>query len=104
MLLHAGDITYRGDKEETDDFLKWFSRQNYRYKIFIAGNHDFFFEKAKPEVLKKLIPENVIYLKDSGVSVEGIKIWGSPVTPWFFNWAFNEHRGEEIRRHWDLIP
>jgi Icc-related predicted phosphoesterase len=36
--------------------------------------------------------------------LNGIKIWGSPVTPWFFNWAFNRHRGDPIKKHWDLIP
>ena len=51
-----------------------------------------------------MIPESVIYLNDSGVTIEGINIWGSPVTPWFYNWAFNRHRGEEILKHWELIP
>ena len=46
---------------------------------------------------------NITYLNDSGVTIEGIKFWGSPVTPWFHNWAFNRV-GEEITKHWDLIP
>jgi len=29
---------------------------------------------------------------------------GSPITPWFNNWAFNRERGAEIKLHWDLIP
>lgn len=28
----------------------------------------------------------------------------SPITPYFFNWAFNRHRGAAIKPHWDLIP
>ncbi|WP_226987416.1 metallophosphoesterase family protein [Parachlamydia acanthamoebae] len=43
-------------------------------------------------------------MNDSGVEIHGIKIWGSPITPWFENWAFNRHRGDEIKAHWDLIP
>jgi Icc-related predicted phosphoesterase len=104
VLLHAGDITYRGKKEEVVDFLNWFKKQNFRHKIFIAGNHDFYFEKAKAEELEQLIPKEIIYLNDSGTEIDGIKIWGSPITPWFYRWAFNRHRGEEIRKHWDLIP
>jgi Icc-related predicted phosphoesterase len=104
VLLHAGDISYHGKKEEVIDFLQWFARQKFEYKIFIAGNHDFYLEHAKQEDLLKLIPEGVTYLKDSGINIGEIKVWGSPVTPWFYNWAFNRHRGEAIRKHWDQIP
>lgn len=104
LLIHAGDVSGRGHETEIRDFLEWFSNQDYRYKIFIAGNHDFFFEKAEKEYIKKIIPGNVIYLNDSGCDVDGIKIWGSPVQPWFYDWAFNRQRGGEIKKHWDLIP
>lgn len=104
MILHAGDISKRGEEHEILAFLDWFKNLDYRYKIFIAGNHDFYFERTSPEKIKEIIPENVIYLCDSGVTIEGIHIWGSPVTPTFFDWAFNRDRGEAISRHWDLIP
>ena len=104
VLLHAGDISYKGKKSEVVDFLEWFKKQDFKHKIFIAGNHDFFFEKEKPQEIKKLIPDNIIYLKDECVMVESIKIWGSPFTPWFFNWAFNERRGALLARHWQKIP
>jgi len=104
VLLHAGDVSYKGRKEDVIDFLDWFSKQKFQYKIFIAGNHDFFFERADEKEIKETIPSNIIYLNDSGIEIDGIKIWGSPVTPWFFNWAFNRKRGEEIRRHWEVIP
>jgi Icc-related predicted phosphoesterase len=104
LLIHAGDISSRGREAEVKNFLDWFSEQQYKYKIFIAGNHDFYFEKEKKEIIKNAIPENVIYLNDSGCELEGIKIWGSPVQPWFYDWAFNRSRGEAIKKHWDLIP
>jgi Icc-related predicted phosphoesterase len=44
------------------------------------------------------------YLCDSGTEFEGLKIWGSPWTPVFFNWHFMKKRGEEIKKQWDLIP
>lgn len=104
VLLHAGDITYKGKKDETDDFLNWFAKLPFKHKIFIAGNHDFYLEKEKFANIQSIIPEGVIYLNDSEVVIDGIKIWGSPVTPWFFNWAFNRKRGKEIKKHWDKIP
>jgi Icc-related predicted phosphoesterase len=102
MLIHAGDITSRGSFSEVEDFLDWFSQTCFKHKVFIPGNHDFFFENAADA--SSVIPEGITYLNDSGVEIEGINIWGSPVTPWFYDWAFNRQRGAEIRRHWDLIP
>ena len=104
MLIHAGDISGRGSLAAVKHFLQWFSSQDYKYKIFIAGNHDFLFERETDEFIQSLIPEDVIYLNDSGVEIEGIHIWGSPVQPWFHNWAFNRIRGKDIQKHWDLIP
>lgn len=104
VLLHAGDVSSRGLKSEIQRFLDWFSSLDYTYKIFIAGNHDFFFEEASKAEIDAMIPDNLIYLNDSGVEIEGIKIWGSPIQPWFHDWAFNRKRGPEIQKHWDLIP
>lgn len=103
-LVHAGDITSKGERMEVVDFLQWFARLNYTYKIFIAGNHDFFLEKVKAADLEPMIPRDVIYLNDSGVVLGNIQVWGSPVTPWFYNWAFNRYRGNAIKKHWNLIP
>ena len=36
--------------------------------------------------------------------MEGFKIYGSPITPTFYNWAFMCDRGEQIKRYWDMIP
>jgi predicted phosphodiesterase len=104
VLLHAGDIGYRSSREEVVDFLDWFGKQPFAYKIFIAGNHDFFFEKEKSPVIQRLIPEGVYYLKDEALTIDGVKIWGSPYTPWFYRWAFNKKRGAPLARHWDNIP
>jgi Icc-related predicted phosphoesterase len=104
VLIHAGDVSTRGIEWEIKDFLMWMEGQDYQYKILIAGNHDFYFERESDSNVREIIPESIIYLNDSGVTIEGCSIWGSPITPWFFNWAFNRHRGEPIKRHWDLIP
>lgn len=104
ILIHAGDISYRGKRSEVTDFLHWFGQLAFPHKIFIAGNHDFFFEKSTSFTIQELLPQGVTYLNDSGVEVEGVKVWGSPVTPWFYNWAFNRKRGAPISKHWQLIP
>lgn len=104
VILHAGDVSSRGHKAEVQHFLDWFAGLDYRYKIFIAGNHDFFFETATQAEIEAMIPDDLIYLNDSGVEIEGVKIWGSPIQPWFYDWAFNRRRGPDIQKHWALIP
>lgn len=104
IIIHAGDVSKRGEESEIHDFLNWFKDLDYKHKIFIAGNHDFFFERTSQSKIENLIPKNITYLCDSGIRIGNIKIWGSPITPWFFNWAFNRHRGDSISRHWELIP
>lgn len=104
ILLCAGDLTYRGNIPEVKEMLTYLSEQDYAHIIFIAGNHDFLFER-EPLMAKELIEEfpNLTYLEDSMVEVEGLKIWGSPYTPWFHNWAFNLFE-PELAKQWQQIP
>jgi Icc-related predicted phosphoesterase len=105
IIVHAGDISYRGRKWEVEEFTEWYSGLPFKHKIMIAGNHDFLFEdspEAAKDILDRIGP-GIIYLNDSGVELEGLKFWGSPVTPWFHDWAFNRVE-EKINEHWDLIP
>lgn len=104
ILIHAGDISYRGTIQEIYPFLEWFAAQPYKHLVLVPGNHDWGFEKAFGVFADECKRKNITLLSDSGIEVEGVKIWGSPIQPEFCNWAFNRQRGEEIRRHWDLIP
>ena len=101
MIIHAGDVSSRGRFQETQDFIDWFASLPYGHKVFIAGNHDFIFEKENNLV----IPESIYYLKDSSVIIEGIKIYGSPWQPWFYNWAFNLPRNSAaLMSKWEAVP
>lgn len=107
ILIHCGDVSSRGYREEIKQFLNWFELQdNYEHKVFIAGNHDFFFQD-NPLQSKELLSEypNIIYLQDNMVEIDQIKIYGSPWQPEFYNWAFNLPRnGEKLLEKWKLIP
>lgn len=108
ILIHSGDCTGRGTLKEAVEFLDWYSKQDYSHLILIPGNHDFCFEENPKEL--KFLAENrgIVLLNDSGYTAkesgQEIKIWGSPVQPWFHDWAFNRQRGLDIKKHWDLIP
>jgi len=107
MIIHCGDISSRGYREEVRLFLEWFTDlDSYTHKVFIAGNHDFFFEE-NPLQSTELVQEypNIIYLQDNMVEIEGIKIYGSPWQPEFYNWAFNLPRnGDKLKEKWKAIP
>lgn len=102
MIIHAGDISSVGEIWDVENFVNWYDSLDYEYKIFIAGNHDFFFEQQST-IVKDIIPNSIIYLEDSLIVIEGIKIYGTPHTSLFNNWAFN--RTDKQRQElWKLIP
>jgi len=105
VVCHCGDVSMRGSEDEVASFLYWYSNLPHKNKLFIAGNHDFLFEKA-PMVSGALLSEypEVTYLRDSLAEIDGVKFWGSPWQPRFFDWAFNVDRGEAIRAKWDAVP
>lgn len=105
VLVFCGDLTSRGNLKDVASFASFTDKLDYQYKIIIAGNHDFCFENHDKEEAEKIFKDSgLIYLNDSGIEIDGIKFWGSPIQPWFHDWAFNKKRGEEIQKYWDLIP
>lgn len=103
VLIHAGDATNSGTIGEIVLFNEWFANLPHKHKIFVAGNHDWLFE-TNNSAARKLLDDKIVYLQDSAVEVEGLKIYGSPWQPRFFDWAFNLNRGAEIAEKWRLIP
>jgi Icc-related predicted phosphoesterase len=104
FIIHCGDVSSVGREEEIISFADWFSSLPHKYKIMIPGNHDFLFERNYDVSKNIMDSRGIIFLIDSSVEIEGIKFWGSPITPWFHNWAFNRYRGSEIEHHWNKIP
>ena len=109
LILHSGDVMNSGyDWEDLYDFLTWFSELPYKMKVFTPGNHDRFIED-NPVDAWKMINEfhekGVRCLIDDFVEFEGLKIYGSPWQPEFYNWAFNLPRdGWELEQKWSDIP
>jgi len=75
IIIHSGDVSFSGSENEVMEFIEWFGKLPYKYKIFVAGNHDDCLFGANIEG----IPENCFYLCNSGVTIEGIKFYGVPL-------------------------
>lgn len=111
MLVHAGDWTYKGSDKAIERFVEWLVSQPHPHKVFVAGNHELHLDKGiqrqrKLDIIRKVLAKttNVHYLENSGITIEGIKIYGSPASPFFYNWSFNYHRGADIADVWRYIP
>jgi Calcineurin-like phosphoesterase len=104
LLIVAGDMTSTGAPSQLQWFQKWLEKQPQKHKVWIAGNHELGLEE-NPEWAHKIAQETgSVYLEDSPVVIEGLFLWGSPITPTFFDWAFMRDRGNAIRKHWNEIP
>lgn len=103
ILIHAGDATVTGRVDEIVLFNSWFAKLPHKHKIFVAGNHDWLFE-TNNNYARQILSDEIIYLQDSSVEIEGLKFYGSPFQPRFFDWAFNLMRGAELAEKWKLIP
>lgn len=87
----------------TDTFNPWLKNLPAKNKVIIAGNHDWIFYDSKNMVPKL----DCIYLENSGVEIEGIRLYGSPFSRFFCDWAFNfpENDTQGItQKTWDAIP
>ena len=106
MVIFSGDCSNPRDpfsnEPEVRDFIDWFSALPIKYKIFVAGNHDTSIEKRL--VTKyDFINAGITYLENETITIEGLKIFGSPLTPSFgWGWAFNKER-HKLDRMWDKI-
>jgi Icc-related predicted phosphoesterase len=102
VLVLAGDLTRRGTLPELAQALDHYRRLPHAHKLVIAGNHEFCLQKTPEQALPLL--HGFTYLLDSGVTLHGLRFWGSPWQPYFYNWAFNLHRGPKIAEKWAKIP
>jgi Icc-related predicted phosphoesterase len=107
MVIHSGDFSNYYDQwknePEAKDFLRWYGRLNIKYKILIAGNHDSFAANATKEFRELCNHYNIIYLENESVTIDGINIFGSPLTPSFGNWYFMKAR-HKLDDYWKQVP
>lgn len=106
LLISTGDYSFKGEPWVVEDFHKWMNKQPARHKISVQGNHETMVEKNfafSKELAEKACP-GVHFIDEGLVEIEGKKIWCSAITRFFCNWAWNRYPGEEIQKHWDLIP
>ena len=109
LLLIAGDVSFafKGDVVAKQAFLAgefkaWLEGVPAQEIVLVAGNHDQSIEAwGVPDGLR------CHYLEDAEVELLGLRIWGTPWQPWFYDWAFNAPRREGeafLASKFDAIP
>ena len=56
--------------------------------VLVPGNHDWFLFDAAGAASNWGFGPHVRVLIDSGCEIDGVRFWGTPWSPIFFNWAF----------------
>jgi Icc-related predicted phosphoesterase len=101
LLIHAGDLTmFSRSMTAVADFNIWLGELPHRHKVVVPGNHEFFLEA---DLTKRSLLSNAIILINEGIEIEGLRIWGSPVTP-SNGGAFGLSSSEDRRRTFAQIP
>jgi len=75
IVVYSGDFCMIGEEREAIDFLNWFCNLPYQHKIFVCGNHDQCLYGANI----KGFDNNVHYLCNSGIKIDGVKFYGVPM-------------------------
>jgi len=101
LLLHAGDLTQSGSREELDKQIEWLDSQPHKFKVVIAGNHDLCLDPSTATQTPGTVNwRSIIYLEDSSTILRfrggrALCIYGSPWTPQHGNWAFQYRVGAD---------
>lgn len=110
ILIHSGDAANtRNIFENTGEiflFLEWLGqiKKSFKHIVFVPGNHDTWIEKNEKKARLICEKEGINLLINQAIELEGIKFWGSPLTPEFgCDWAYNRDRGK-IGKTWNNIP
>ena len=101
ILIHAVDIEALSI-EMVEDFAEWWLGLPHKYKVVIPGNHDLIMMHPVSLEICRDILEGTL-LVDEGREIEELRIWGSPWTPVFGDWAFMKPRSQMVKV-WEKVP
>jgi Icc-related predicted phosphoesterase len=106
VVVHSGDCSnYRDpyrNHAEVLDFLEWYKNVPVKHKIYVAGNHDSSIER-RMVTPGDFAAAGIIYLENEATTINGVKFYGSPITPTFGDWSFMKAR-DKTHEVWAQIP
>jgi Icc-related predicted phosphoesterase len=124
LFIISGDVTHSGKLTEITLFRSFLNQLSKKYKnvVFIAGNHErtldpihyqnqgkkYHFPNIEDaDLVRKVLLdglfENIHYLQDSSVIIDGLKIYGTPWCAGGSDWAFSIPETKLVEK-WNNIP
>lgn len=103
VLIHSGDACLRGTLEEFAAFANWLAQLPHKHKLFVPGNHDFCVERDTALCRNLLTRAGVRLLIDQGITINGVKFYGTPWVPNLSGWAYYAS-SQRLRDRFSDIP
>lgn len=74
ILIHAGDFTSFGRREDAEDFNAWLGEiRHVKHKVVVNGNHE---SNAEWRAETRDILSNATFLKNESAEIDGVRIFG----------------------------
>lgn len=99
----------RNERGDYSNLVREYQKNNTNYNPNISGKN---YDDNVLNLIKQQIIEDdeIIYLEESSINVEGLNIYGTPYSPFFYHWGFptypyheRQNGGLEASR-WNKIP
>jgi Icc-related predicted phosphoesterase len=100
VFIFAGDFEIRN----TFDLIEmstWLNNLPHKNVVAIFGNHDFTEHYGNDKIKEMFGRVNLLF--NESITVDGFKIWGSPYSPYFNNWAWMQP-DNMLAEIWATIP
>eukprot|EP01063_Lacrimia_lanifica_P039136 TRINITY_DN851_c1_g2_i1.p1 TRINITY_DN851_c1_g2~~TRINITY_DN851_c1_g2_i1.p1 ORF type:complete len:349 (+),score=107.76 TRINITY_DN851_c1_g2_i1:52-1047(+) len=127
VLIHAGDFTNTGEREQVEDFVAWLAGLPHKTKVVVAGNHDVTMDVGyyrdrgaarfhpngayDADAVRRVLvdAQHLTYLENAACEValpcgRAVRVWGSPYQPEFCDWAFQLAPGPATAANAAAIP
>lgn len=99
----------RNECGDYSNLIKEYSKSNDKHELSNSGKS--YDDNAINFIKQQIIDdEEIIYLEEESVNVKGLKIYGTPYSPFFYHWAFPTYPDYERQNgglqasRWDKIP
>jgi Icc-related predicted phosphoesterase len=103
-VIHCGDESTHGNawmnEREARQFFEWYTSLTIPTRIFVPGNHSTAIEQG---LIRASDYPEITFLIHESVELHGFRIFGSPFTPQFYDWAYMKDRSV-LDTVWQSIP
>jgi Icc-related predicted phosphoesterase len=95
VVIHCGDEANARkpwlNKTESCSFFDWYSSLDIETKVFVPGNHSTAIAEG---LVKPSDYPTVRFLVHEAMTIAGVRLFGSPYTPTFLDWAYMKSHQE----------